>query len=273
MHTDACTDYRDKLVVIATDDSEEGHEIRRKVTYPAAVVEQRVSHFVMALAIIGTMTGPLLVVLHTIPRALFAGVFFIVGLGSILGSNILSSLLFLASERRFLPPSDPRLALPRRRILLFVGLQLAAVASTVAISQTLGAIGFPVLITSLIPLRWVLMPKMFTAEELSVLDALTADNPVVLASLGGMPKLPEVAGNSRGRGGNAAIERKKLEAQERTKKADGSGSGGSGGESPAETAVDDDGEGVPPNPRGQEKEKIRKGEESAPRQRVGKVDR
>ena len=33
----------------------------------------------MGLAIIGTMTGPLLVVLHTIPRSLFAGVFLVVG--------------------------------------------------------------------------------------------------------------------------------------------------------------------------------------------------
>jgi hypothetical protein len=33
----------------------------------------------MGLALIGTMTGPLLVVLHTMPLALFAGVFFVVG--------------------------------------------------------------------------------------------------------------------------------------------------------------------------------------------------
>ena len=33
----------------------------------------------MGLALIGTMTGPLLVVLHTMPTALFAGVFFVVG--------------------------------------------------------------------------------------------------------------------------------------------------------------------------------------------------
>ena len=32
---------------------------------------------------------------------------------------------------------------------------------------------------------------MFTAEELAVLDALTADNEVVLASLGGKPVMPE----------------------------------------------------------------------------------
>lgn len=35
------------------------------------------------------------------------------------------------------------------------------------------------------------MPKIFTVEELEVLDAPTADNPVVLVSMGGQPELPE----------------------------------------------------------------------------------
>lgn len=281
VHTDACTDYRDKLVTIHTDSDEEGHQIRKKITYPAGVVEQRISHFVMALAIIGTMTGPLLVVLHTIPRALFAGVFFIVGLGGILGSNILSSLVFLMSERRFLNPSDPRLALSRSRIVMFVGLQITAVAATVAISQTIGAIGFPVLITSLIPLRWVLMPKWFTTEELAVLDALTADNPVVLASLGGMPKLPETDKKDVGGSRRGNVEREKLQRLESMKNESGdsntgkSRSEGDSSASPADAAVGDESRGAEEQLDTQEveKEKKRHGEESASRQRVGKIER
>ncbi len=34
------------------------------------------------------------------------------------------------------------------------------------------------------------MPKLFTAEELEIMDSLTANNPVVLASLGGKPTMP-----------------------------------------------------------------------------------
>lgn len=81
-------------------------------------------------------------------------------------------------------------------------------AATVAISQTIAAIGiylnnrfvmyrvtdhppgFPVLIIALIPLRTLLLPKLFTQKELGVMDDLTANNAVVLASLGGAPKLP-----------------------------------------------------------------------------------
>ena len=35
------------------------------------------------------------------------------------------------------------------------------------------------------------MPRHFTVEELRILDAPTADSDVVLASLGGKPRIPE----------------------------------------------------------------------------------
>ena len=79
VHTDSLTEYRSKLKIIRTTN---GAEIRQQETVADHVVEQRISHFLMGLAIIGTMTGPLLVVLNLIPRALFAGVFFVVGVSS-----------------------------------------------------------------------------------------------------------------------------------------------------------------------------------------------
>lgn len=57
----------------------DGNEIRKPLVEATAVVEQRVSHFLMGMAIWGTMTGPLLTVLSTMPAAIFAGVFFVVG--------------------------------------------------------------------------------------------------------------------------------------------------------------------------------------------------
>lgn len=35
------------------------------------------------------------------------------------------------------------------------------------------------------------MPKFFLVKELEIMDDLTANNGVVLASLGGLPRLPE----------------------------------------------------------------------------------
>jgi hypothetical protein len=67
--------YETDLYIIKTEEGEGTKPVVRAVR----VVEQRISHFVMGLAIIGTMTGPLLRVLHVMPAAVFAGVFFVVG--------------------------------------------------------------------------------------------------------------------------------------------------------------------------------------------------
>lgn len=78
VHTDSLTVYKTDLKVIPTSEGEDT-EIRRPIVTAVKVVEQRISHLMMGLALIGTMTGPLLTVLHTMPSALFAGVFFVVG--------------------------------------------------------------------------------------------------------------------------------------------------------------------------------------------------
>ncbi|CAO2653136.1 Nn.00g025470.m01.CDS01 [Neocucurbitaria sp. VM-36] len=219
VHTDSLTIYETRLEVTET---KEGDEIRKPIVEASAVVEQRVSHFFMGMAIWGTMTSPLLTVLHTMPAAIFAGVFFVVGVsfylpstlpsnamlhneyntnnlewGSIESNGILSKTLYLLSEPRFLQPSNPLNSIPRKKILLFISLQVLGVACTVAISQTIGAIGFPVLIIALIPLRVWGMPRWFTGHELSVLDDLTANNPTVLVSFGGTPARMKVHEDER----------------------------------------------------------------------------
>lgn len=88
-------------------------------------------------------------------------------------------------------PSNPLRHLAKSRICLYLFFQLFGITATVGVSQTIAGIGFPVLIIALIPLRWKLFPRIFTATELRVLDAPTADNDVVLASLGGKPQMPE----------------------------------------------------------------------------------
>ncbi|KAK7993920.1 oxidative stress survival- Svf1-like protein [Apiospora arundinis] len=197
VHTDSLTNYTTELKVISTTEGE-GTEIRRPIVKATAVVEQRVSHFLMGLALIGTMTGPLLTVLHTMPSALFAGVFFVVGWGSIESNSIVHRLVFLMSENRFIQRDEPLLQVRRRAIWLFIGLQGLGVVATVAISQTIAAIGFPVLIILLIPLRTHLMPRWFLLSELEVLDDFTCTNKQVLASLGGAPAFLSIAKRKTG---------------------------------------------------------------------------
>ncbi len=197
VHTDSCTVYEDRLKVTkekaADDEDSEWEQHNRRVVEAVEVKEQRVSHWLMALALIGTMTGPLLDVLHTMPRALFSGVFFVVGSGSVFSGGISQNIYFLFTERQFVDPGDLRLKVKKSRIALYLMFQWLGVASSVAISQTIAAIGFPIIIVSLIPLRWIILPRIFTEEELLILDAPTAEAAVVLASMGGQPTRPEVA--------------------------------------------------------------------------------
>ena len=52
----------------------------------------------MGLAIIGTMTGPLLIVLNLIPDALFAGVFFVVGVSTTSFSIFLFPFVYISID-------------------------------------------------------------------------------------------------------------------------------------------------------------------------------
>lgn len=90
VHTDSLTVYETHLDVIKTQEGEK--EIRKPRVEATAVVEQRVSHFIMGMGLWGTMTGPLLVVLHTMPAAVFAGVFFVVGVSLRYTSHLHSKL-------------------------------------------------------------------------------------------------------------------------------------------------------------------------------------
>ncbi|KAN0063099.1 hypothetical protein ACQY0O_004262 [Thecaphora frezii] len=148
------------------------------------VVEQRLSHLVVGLLTLGTMSRPLLVALGTMPRAVFAGVFILVGWASIERNNIMLRTLALFRDHSMTPADEPLLQVRRSKIALWVAIQWLFFGMTMGISQTIAGIGFPVIITLLIPFRYFVVPKWFSPAELKVLDAPTSDADVVLASLG-----------------------------------------------------------------------------------------
>ncbi|OAA75805.1 Bicarbonate transporter, eukaryotic [Akanthomyces lecanii RCEF 1005] len=152
VHTDSLTVYKTDLKIVSTSEGEDT-EIRRPIVTAVAVVEQR--------------------------------------WGSIESNRILQKLIYLQREQRFIQRDDPLLLVRRRKIIFYVSVQIFGVTACVAVSHTLAAIGFPVLIILLIPLRIMLVPKWFTLKELQILDDFTATSKTVLASLGGKPALPE----------------------------------------------------------------------------------
>ena len=149
------------------------------------VVEQRASHFAIALLTVGSMTRPILVALGTMPRAVFAGVFLLVGWASIEANPIILRTLSLLQDRSSVSPdASPILRLRRWKVALFVAIQWLFFGATIAVTQTVAAIGFPVIIICMIPCRVWLVPRLLDASDLALLDAPTADAPGVMASLG-----------------------------------------------------------------------------------------
>lgn len=154
-------------------------------------MEQRVSNLAQGLLTLGTMTGPLLIVLHLIPHGVMAGLFFIMGVQALQGNGITQKLIFLAQDKNFTPASNPLKRLNRRAaVWVFVIIELLGFGATFAITQTIAAIGFPVIILLLIPVRSFLFPLWFTREELAALDAPTA-SPFTMESVGGTHGLDE----------------------------------------------------------------------------------
>jgi hypothetical protein len=131
------------------------------------------------------MTGPLLVVLHLIPQGVLAGLFFVMGVQALEGNGITLKILFLCKDKPLTPASEPLKRINRRlAIWVFVAIQLLGFGATFAVTQTIAAVGFPIIILLLIPFRTFVLPKWFTDEELRLLDAPTA-SPFTMISVGG----------------------------------------------------------------------------------------
>ncbi|KAF7357660.1 hypothetical protein MSAN_01362600 [Mycena sanguinolenta] len=153
---------------------------------PVAVVEQRVSNLAQGALCLVLLTGPLLHVLHLIPRGVLAGLFWFMGADALRGNGITQKLLYFIRDKNLTPLDEPLRKVRKSRILLFVGIQLVGFGATFAITQTIAAIGFPVVILLLIPVRVLVVPRLpFTLEELAILDGPTA-SPFTMESVGGI---------------------------------------------------------------------------------------
>jgi hypothetical protein len=170
---------------VVADPNEEGANKGHVVTKVDHVVEQRVSNLAQGLLTLGTMAGPLLIVLHLIPQGVLAGLFFVMGVQALEGNGITLKILFLCKDKALTPASEPLKRIRRRRaVWVFVAIQLIGFGATFAITQSIAAVGFPVIILALIPIRTFVLPKWFSDEELRFLDAPTA-SPFTMISVGG----------------------------------------------------------------------------------------
>ncbi|KAK0187152.1 anion exchanging protein [Armillaria mellea] len=155
------------------------------VEVPVAVVEQRVSNLSQGALCLVLLTGPFLHILNLIPRGVLAGLFWFMGADALRGNGITQKILYFFRDKTLTSQNDPLRKVRKSRILMFVAIQLGGFGATFAITQTIAAIGFPVIIMLLIPLRTLVIPRLpFTSEELAIFDGPTA-SPFTMESVGG----------------------------------------------------------------------------------------
>lgn len=153
---------------------------------PVSVVEQRVSNLVQGSICLVLMTGPFQTVLGQIPKGVLAGLFWYMGTDALWTSGVTAIFFFLIKDRHLTPADDPFHQVRKSRLWVWLLIELLGFAATFAITNTIAAIGFPVIITLLIPFRVLIIPKMsfFSPEELAILDGPVA-SPFTMASVGG----------------------------------------------------------------------------------------
>ncbi|KAJ7695721.1 HCO3 transporter family-domain-containing protein [Mycena rosella] len=165
--------------------SSDTNQTRDYTERPVAVVEQRVSNLAQGALCLVLLSGPFLHVLHLIPRGVLAGLFWFMGADALRGNGITQKILYFFRDKNLTPLDEPLRNVRKSRILLFVAVQLLGFAATFAVTQTTAAIGFPVIIMLLIPLRVFVVPRLsFTPEELAILDGPAASD-FTMESVGG----------------------------------------------------------------------------------------
>lgn len=182
-------------------ENRQAYKLERQTTH---VVEQRVSNFAQGLLTLGTMTGPLLIVIHLIPQGVLAGLFFTMGTQALSSNGVILKILYLARDRHLTdsPLTEPLKGIKRQSaIWIFVACELAFFAAAFAVTQTIAAIGFPIILLAPIPFRVWVLPRILKKEELDVLDAPTA-SPFTMVSVGGVyggeEEVPLGAGSNQG---------------------------------------------------------------------------
>ncbi|CAI1667007.1 hypothetical protein SEUBUCD650_0N00610 [Saccharomyces eubayanus] len=136
-------------------------------------VEQRFTNTIQGLMILGTMTRPLLVCLGEIPQAVLSGLFFIMGINGLMTNVIIRRLIFLFSDPKRRDNDSPLVNVSKRSTAIFLCFSIAGFAGEFAITNTIAAIGFP-LVLLLSVLVCFSFTHIFPSDELKILDTNVA---------------------------------------------------------------------------------------------------
>jgi len=143
---------------------------RTKEGITTSVQESRLTGFLTHVLVLGTCFA--LNVIKLIPLPVLYGVFLFMGLVALPAQQLWQRILLFFQEPARVPQTPyTKYVKPLKRVHLFTVIQLFFFALLYAVkSFKMIAIAFPVMILLCIPVRIYLLPKIFSEDELTLLD-------------------------------------------------------------------------------------------------------
>ncbi|CCH58329.1 hypothetical protein TBLA_0A05360 [Henningerozyma blattae CBS 6284] len=137
-------------------------------------VEQRFTNTVQGLMILATMARPFLICLGQIPQAVLSGLFFMMGIQGLLGNTIIQKIIWVFSDPDRKDQTSPLINVTTKSIIIFLIFSLAGFTGEFAITNTIAAIGFP-LILLLSVIASFIMPYFIPKHDLDILQENVAE--------------------------------------------------------------------------------------------------
>ncbi|KAM9321778.1 anion exchange protein 2a [Pholidichthys leucotaenia] len=137
------------------------------------VKEQRVTGFLVAVLVgLSIVIGELL---RQIPLAVLFGIFLYMGVMSLNGIQLTDRLILLLMPPKYHPDDSYVRKVRTLRMHLFTLVQLTCLSLLWVVMATAAALAFPFVLLLTIPVRMLLLPRVFTRRELQSLDADDGD--------------------------------------------------------------------------------------------------
>ncbi|KAM8850142.1 anion exchange protein 2a isoform 2-T4 [Spinachia spinachia] len=137
------------------------------------VKEQRVTGFLVAVLVgLSIVIGE---VLRRIPLAVLFGIFLYMGVMSLNGIQLTERLVLLLMPPKYHPDHNYVRKVRTLRMHLFTVVQLTCLSLLWVVMATAAALAFPFMLLLTIPVRMLLLPRLFNRRELQSLDADDAE--------------------------------------------------------------------------------------------------
>ncbi|XP_053739761.1 anion exchange protein 2a [Synchiropus splendidus] len=144
------------------------------------VKEQRVTGFLVALLVgLSVVAGKLL---GQIPLAVLFGIFLYMGVMSLTGVQLTERLILLLMPPKYHPNRGYVRGVRMMRMHLFTVVQLLCLTVLWVVMATAAALSFPFVLLLTVPLRRLLLPRIFSATELRYVSTAGVTLPVIATS-------------------------------------------------------------------------------------------